>query len=75
MTDKNLQKIFNQFGVKKFGAVGDVFDPTMHDALFQIPSTNTGNIINIQCFWVVSLLCIIYLFYIFINFNASINNR
>ena len=74
MTDKNLQKLFNQFGVKKFGAVGDVFDPTMHDALFQIPSTSTGNIINIQCFWV-SLLCIIYLFYIFINFNASINNR
>lgn len=40
MTDKNLQKIFSQYGVKKYGAVGDQFDPTLHDALFQIPDAS-----------------------------------
>jgi molecular chaperone GrpE len=40
MTDKNLQKVFGQFGVKKFGAVGEPFDPTLHDALFQIPDAS-----------------------------------
>ncbi len=40
MTDKNLQKIFGQFGVKKFAAAGEPFDPTMHDALFQIPDSS-----------------------------------
>ena len=40
MTDKNLQKIFGQFGVKKFAAAGETFDPTMHDALFQIPDSS-----------------------------------
>jgi molecular chaperone GrpE len=38
MTEKNLQKIFLKFGISKFGAVDDVFDPSIHDALFQMPA-------------------------------------
>jgi len=37
MTDKNLHKIFNKFGVVQYGKVGEAFDPNLHDALFQIP--------------------------------------
>ena len=37
MTEKSLQKAFSQHGVIKFGAVGDVFDPSLHDALFAVP--------------------------------------
>lgn len=38
MTDKNLHKIFNQFGISKYGKAGQEFDPNIHDALFRIPS-------------------------------------
>lgn len=37
MTEKNMQKVLRQFGVVKFAAVGDKFDPNLHDALFQVP--------------------------------------
>ena len=37
MTEKNLQKIFIQFNIIKYGQVGDIFNPSLHDALFQIP--------------------------------------
>jgi molecular chaperone GrpE len=40
MTDKNLQKVFHQFGVVKYGKVDDVFDPALHDALFNLPAEN-----------------------------------
>jgi molecular chaperone GrpE len=40
MTDKNLQKTFKQFGIVKYGAIDDIFDPTLHDALFQVPVTD-----------------------------------
>lgn len=36
-TNRGLLKAFAQFGVIKYGAVGDKFDPTIHDALFQVP--------------------------------------
>jgi molecular chaperone GrpE len=35
MTDKQLLKVFAQFGVTKFGVVGEKFDPELHEALFQ----------------------------------------
>lgn len=35
--EKDMQKTFNQFGVKKYGEAGDTFDPEIHDALFEIP--------------------------------------
>jgi len=43
MTEKGLQKTFNSFGVVRFGALGDAFDPAMHDALFQAPSPDKTN--------------------------------
>lgn len=36
MTEKNLQKIFHQFGVVKYGTVNDKFDPNLHDALYKM---------------------------------------
>ncbi|KAJ1425029.1 GrpE-domain-containing protein [Ochromonadaceae sp. CCMP2298] len=40
MTDKNLSKIFAKFGVVSFGKIDDLFDPNMHDALYNIPETD-----------------------------------
>lgn len=40
LTEKDLQKVFLQFNVVKYGAVGDVFNPQLHDALFQIPDAS-----------------------------------
>jgi molecular chaperone GrpE len=37
MTEKNLQKVFGKFGVVRYGAVNEKFDPNVHEALFQIP--------------------------------------
>lgn len=42
MTEEGLHKTFLKFGVAKFGAIGDKFDPNMHDALFQIPVVEGG---------------------------------
>lgn len=39
MTDKNLQKVFQKFGVTKFGAVDDKFDPNKYEALYRIPDS------------------------------------
>lgn len=41
MTSKGLTKVFNQFGIVKYGAVGDAFEPTMYDALYRIPSAES----------------------------------
>ena len=38
MTEKTLQKAFAQHGVVKYGAIGDTFDPALHDALYAIPA-------------------------------------
>lgn len=40
MTEKSLQKSFLQHGVIKYGTVGDVFDPSLHDALFSVPDAS-----------------------------------
>jgi molecular chaperone GrpE len=37
MTQNQLSKVFTQHGVVKYGAVDDVFDPEIHDALFKMP--------------------------------------
>lgn len=37
MTETLLIKAFREHGLLKFGAVGDVFDPNFHEALFEIP--------------------------------------
>jgi molecular chaperone GrpE len=40
MTSTDLLKVFDKFGVIRYGAIGDVFDPTVHEALFQIPDSS-----------------------------------
>ncbi|RLN88505.1 hypothetical protein BBJ28_00002186 [Nothophytophthora sp. Chile5] len=35
MTDAQLQKVFREFKINQVGAVGDKFDPNVHDALFE----------------------------------------
>lgn len=40
MTDDGLTKAFEKNGLKKFGVVGDKFDPNMHEALFEYPDNN-----------------------------------
>lgn len=40
MSEKNLQKIFHRFGVVKYGAVDDKFDPNIHEALYRIPDND-----------------------------------
>jgi len=37
MTDENLLKAFEKNGLIRFGEPGDLFDPNMHDALFEYP--------------------------------------
>ena len=46
MTDKELKKVFQKHGVSQYAAVGDVFDPELHDALFQYqdPEKEAGTI-------------------------------
>lgn len=39
MTEKNLQKIFQKYGIVKFGAIDEAFDPSIHNALFNMPPT------------------------------------
>lgn len=40
MTNNQLKKVFESHGVVKYGEVGDQFDPSLHDALFNIPDTS-----------------------------------
>jgi len=35
MTEKGLMKAFEKNGLKRYGSVGDQFDPNKHDALFE----------------------------------------
>jgi molecular chaperone GrpE len=37
MTNEGLDKAFAKNGLKKFGAVGEKFDPNLHEALFEYP--------------------------------------
>jgi len=37
MTEKGLTKAFESNGLIKFGKVGDVFDPNVHNAMFEYP--------------------------------------
>ncbi|TMW63596.1 hypothetical protein Poli38472_002537 [Pythium oligandrum] len=46
MTDAQLQKVFREFNIVPVGAVGDKFDPNVHDALFEYedPTKEGGSI-------------------------------
>jgi molecular chaperone GrpE len=43
MTQSQLTKVFNSHGVVKYGAVDDVFDPEIHDALFKMPDPSKSD--------------------------------
>ena len=40
LTNVGLQKAFHSNGLEKFGAVGEVFDPNRHEALFEYPDVS-----------------------------------
>lgn len=35
MTSRQLEKVFGEYGIAKFGEVGEKFDPTLHEAMFE----------------------------------------
>ena len=37
MTDDILMKLLGKEGVTRYDPVGDMFDPNLHNALFQVP--------------------------------------
>lgn len=37
MTQRGLVKVFESHGIVRYGAVGDAFDPSIHDALCNVP--------------------------------------
>lgn len=49
-TESELLKVFSQYGISRFGKVGDKFDPNKYQALFEAPSEEhePGTVINIQ---------------------------
>eukprot|EP00186_Timspurckia_oligopyrenoides_P000051 CAMPEP_0182441954 /NCGR_PEP_ID=MMETSP1172-20130603/934_1 /TAXON_ID=708627 /ORGANISM="Timspurckia oligopyrenoides, Strain CCMP3278" /LENGTH=247 /DNA_ID=CAMNT_0024636569 /DNA_START=125 /DNA_END=868 /DNA_ORIENTATION=+ len=42
-TERELQRALTAFGVKQFGSVGDVFDPNVHNAMYEAPSSEYPN--------------------------------
>lgn len=40
MTSDQLQKVFKSQGLEKFGEIGDMFDPHLHDAMFEMPAAD-----------------------------------
>lgn len=43
MTEDNLNKAFNKFGLVKFGNIGEKFDPNLHTALFEYPRSDDSS--------------------------------
>ena len=50
MTMNELLKIFGGLGVEVFGAVGDEFDPSLHNAVMHIDDENLGESVIAQVF-------------------------
>ncbi len=44
LTEAELQKVFKKSGVTKFDGEGDKFDPSIHEALFEVPGDNPGTV-------------------------------
>lgn len=46
MTEKTLLKVFEKHGISRFEAIGEKFDPTKHDGLYEItdPSKTPGTV-------------------------------
>ena len=45
-----LSDIFNKLGVEPFGEAGEVFNPTMHNAVMHIDSEDLGESVVAQVF-------------------------
>ena len=44
MTSDQLQKVFNKNGLKRIEPLGDRFDPSLHEALFEVPGDKPGTV-------------------------------
>ena len=44
LTEAQLQKVFLKNGLTKIHTVGEVFDPKIHEALFEIPGKKPGTV-------------------------------
>lgn len=49
-TESELLKVFSQYGISRYGAIGDKFDPNKYQAMFEAPSADhePGTVINVQ---------------------------
>lgn len=44
LTEAQLQKVLLKNGLTKIDAVGDMFDPKVHEAMFEIPGKKLGTV-------------------------------
>ena len=44
MTENQLQKVFKKNGLVRINPVGETFDPSVHEALFEVPGEKPGSI-------------------------------
>ena len=44
LTEAKLQTIFDRNGLRKFDGKGDKFDPSIHEAVFEVPGDNPGTV-------------------------------
>lgn len=49
MTEKELQSIFERYGIRRIEALGKPFDPNIHEALFELPekSVAQGTVVQV----------------------------
>lgn len=40
LTERELMKVLEKYGVKKFSPEGEKFDPNMHEAMYEVPTTD-----------------------------------
>ena len=50
LTELELQKVFKKNGVVKVTGKGNQFDPTIHEALFEVPGDNPGTVAIVSRF-------------------------
>ena len=44
LTEVELQKVFQKNGLKKVDGKGEQFDPSLHEALFEVPGDKPGTV-------------------------------
>ena len=48
LTETELQKVFQRNGLEKMGGKGDQFDPTLHEAMFEVPGDKPGTVAEVS---------------------------